>query len=159
MFLFAATQCLFLELPSPTALLPLSLLALLGQKTVWKTNTAQSKSTACTRIVEAEQLQDDEPSKSTSFNSSLQFLMNVLICLCPDWSIQDRVEQSRAVACFFTSSQKWSFPRWSLLKMPQITDLKHFKHDWLNILRLHQGKDYFYWFKKPCTNSTLFNSI
>ena len=54
--------------------------------------------TACTRIVEAEQLQDDEPSKSTFFNSSSQLLRNVLICLCPDWSFQDRVEKSRAGA-------------------------------------------------------------
>ena len=58
---------------------------------------------ACTRIFEAEQLQDDEPPKSTFFNSSLQLLRNVLICLCPDWSIQDRVEQSRIAAWFFQS--------------------------------------------------------
>ena len=63
----------------------------------------QSKMSACTRIVEAEQLQDDEPPKSTFFNSSLQLLRNVLICLCPDWSIQDRVEQSRIGAWFFES--------------------------------------------------------
>ena len=64
--------------------------------------TTQSKSSACTWIVEAEQLQDDEPSKSTFFNSSSQLLRNVLICLCPDWSFQDRVEKSRAGAWFFT---------------------------------------------------------
>ena len=67
------------------------------------TPQAQSKMSACTRIVEAEQLQDDEPPKSTFFNSSLQLLMSVLICLCPDWSIQDRVEQSRIGAWFFQS--------------------------------------------------------
>ena len=32
--------------------------------------------------------------------------------------------------------------------MPQITDLKHFKHDWLNNLRLHQGKDPFWLLSK-----------
>ena len=66
----------------------------------------QSMMTACTRIVEAEQLQDDEPPKSTFFNSSLQLMRNVLIFLCPDWSIQDRVEKSRAGAWFFTRVKK-----------------------------------------------------
>ena len=118
--------------------------ALLGGKNQGRISVhAQSKSAACTRIIEAEQLQGDEPSKSTFFNSSSQLLRNVLVCLCPDWSIQVRVEQNRAGAWFFASSQKWSFPRWSLLYMPQITDLKHFEHDWLIILRLHQGKDHF----------------
>ena len=62
----------------------------------------QSKTSVCTRFVEAEQLQDDEPFKSTFFNSSSQLLRNVLICLYPDWSFQDRVEKSRACAWFFT---------------------------------------------------------
>ena len=79
-------------------------------KSVSNLGEPQSKTSACTRIVEAEQLQDDEPSKSTFFNSSSQLLRNVLISLFPDLSIQDRVEKSRADAWFFYKCPKGFLP-------------------------------------------------
>ena len=48
----------------------------------------------------------------------------------------------------FWICQKWSFPWWSLKLLSQITDLRHFKQNWLNNFRLHQGKDHFWQIEK-----------
>ena len=48
----------------------------------------------------------------------------------------------------FWICQKWSFHWWSLKLLSQITDLKHFKQNWLNNFRLHQGKDRFWQIEK-----------
>ena len=90
------------------------------------------KASACTRIVEAEQLQDDEPSKSTFFNSSSQLLRNVLICLCLIG--QFRIELNRAELVHgFLSLSKVDLPLMEakiiesiMLKMFQISYLWHF---------------------------------
>ena len=44
----------------------------------------------------------------------------------------------------FWICQKWSFHWWRLKLLSQITDLKHFKHDWLNNFSLHQWKVHFW---------------
>ena len=48
----------------------------------------------------------------------------------------------------FWICQKWSFPWWSLKLLSQITDLKHFKQNWLKNFRLHQWKDHFWQIEK-----------
>ena len=72
----------------------------------WKMlKLAQSKTSACTRFVEAEQLQDDEPFKSTFFNSSSQLLRNVLICLCLIGQFRIELNRAELVHGFFNLSK------------------------------------------------------
>ena len=93
---------------------------------------AQSKTSACTRFVEAEQLQDDEPFKSTFFNSSSQLLRNVLICICLIG--QFRIELKRVELVHgFLQEPKRVLPLMEpqivesiMLKMFQISYLWHF---------------------------------
>ena len=66
----------------------------------------QSKTSACTRFVEAEQLQDDEPSKSTFFNSSSQLLRNVLICLCLIGQFRIELKRVELVHGFLQESKR-----------------------------------------------------
>ena len=66
---------------------------------------AQSKMSACTRFIEAEQLQDDEPFKSTFFNSSSQLLRNVLICLCLIGQFRIELNRAELVHGFFNLSK------------------------------------------------------
>ena len=75
----------------------------LNKNVIWKT---QSKTSSCTRIVEAEQLQDDEPSKSTFFNSSSQLLRNVLICLCLIGQFRIELKRVELVHGFLQESKR-----------------------------------------------------